>query len=212
MSYTEIVAERGNFRASIVVDENPHEPEFFAGDPIFDLSDDGALRYGGQTDDYPAKVHPAVAAVQDAIQSKVIADRYSYCGEWDHETFERYVRIFHGGSVEWISGGYREGTRYAAVALPEFRKAHGCSDAHLNDPAEHTEWSAYIEGDVYGVVIEERVHTFTEVTRADGGLVRHEDSDDWDEVQAVWGYYGTEYAEESARLELDNFASPEVAA
>ena len=50
MTYSETIEERGNYRARIINDEDAEVPEFFAGDPIFDLRD-GALCYGGRAAD-----------------------------------------------------------------------------------------------------------------------------------------------------------------
>lgn len=64
------------------------------------------------------------------------------------------------------------------------------------DPAaylkgEAAEYEAWADGDVYGYVIEEKVTW----TRMDSG----ETMTTWEHVDSCWGFYGYEYAKETAR-------------
>ena len=202
MTYAETIKERGNYRARIINDEDAEAPEFFAGDPIFDLRD-GALRYGGHTAD-DTGVHYTVERVGQVLREKVIPAPWAWRGDWDRETFERYISIFHGGTVEWVDDD-RE-TRYVAVALPEYRRSHGCTGDYLTREPESAEWVACVEGDVWGVVVEERVIKSTEVHAMDGCLICESEEEGWEEVDSCWGYYGREYAIESAEEMLGHYA------
>lgn len=211
MSYddAEVMATRGNYRAVIVRDDYPDKPEFFAGDPILD--DTGTVVYGGEEEkrDRAGKyvglgLHWSVEAVRYAYEHKMVESRWAY-PEWDVRTFERYVRIFHGGTVKWINDGQRGGSTYCALALPEYRKTWGSEDESvLHDEAHTEEWEAFIEGDVFAVVIQ----------RLEDGACGHTDCDEhqsWVEVESVWGHYGEKYAGEAALEQLGYYA-PEVAA
>jgi hypothetical protein len=61
------------------------------------------------------------------------------------------------------------------------------------------EWEAWADGDVYYVVIEQRVGTRTIVTDLETGDVIEDDTDeDWHEFDRLHGLIGWEYAEERA--------------
>lgn len=184
----ERVTDHGAFRAVIERDEDPRAPEFDTGDPIID-TEDGTVVYGGETEAGESKT---VGRVLDAFEL-TRPNSYSWRGEWDTDTFERYVRIFHGGTVRWINGGSRgEEGRYAALALPEYRRSHGVPDEHLNDPADVSEWRAYVEGDVYGIRVEQ------------ASFDTEGDVESWTELEdtAVWGYYGEDVAKDEAESAL----------
>ncbi len=77
--------------------------------------------------------------------------------------------------------------------------------------SEITELDQYLTDDVYGYVIEEKVRKHHTVTDLSTGVVREYDTEDWDQVDALWGLYGREYAEGEAKAELAMFASQETA-
>lgn len=181
----ERVTDHGVFRAVIERDEYPHAPYFFAGDPILDTHESGVVVYGGEVE----------AGTSNPVDRIAEAGHYFGGGSDGWGLWERYVRAFHGGTVRWINGGSRgEEGRYAALALPEYRKLHGCPDEHLHDPADVSEWTAYIEGDVYGIRVEQACSFDDE-----------DNADDWTEVPEtdVWGFYGEAYAMQEAADSLE---------
>jgi hypothetical protein len=66
---------------------------------------------------------------------------------------------------------------------------------------EHTEWRAWADGDMYGVVVENR-HTGTTVWD-DGGI---DEVEQWRQVDSLWGLYGHDYAADTARELLTDHA------
>lgn len=176
--------ELGDLRAVIERDVYAEAPDSDRGDPILD--DDGTQRYGAPVPD------DVVAAF-----AKTLGSRY-YGREWEHDTFERYVRIFHGGTVSWINGGSRgEEGRYAVLALPELRRELGVPEEHVNDKPDATEWTAYVEGDVYSIRVERKVRWVEEGS----------DLEDDPRTMTTWetvedtecgGLYGDEHAAQAA--------------
>lgn len=76
------------------------------------------------------------------------------------------------------------------------------SDAARLVDSEVVELDEYLTGQVYGVIIESRVSTKTTVTDHTGTLLRTTEDEDWDEVDAIWGLYGDDYAREEAKSML----------
>lgn len=177
----------GVFRARIDLDDYPEPPEGFSADPVIDR-EDGRLVYGGETPE-GGKEAAVVARVREAFELTT-GGRY-HNPTWTETTWERYVAAFHGGTVTWLHDSHRGGRAYAAVALPEYRRLHGCADRLLNDPATGGEWRAFIDGDVYVVTIE-RASSWL-----DGEPIG------WAELDGpVGGYYGERWAKEEAAENL----------
>lgn len=188
-NYRKGTLQDGDLRAVILLDEYPDAPYFDGGDPIFD--ERGEQVYGARG--------PLVDRVGEAY-AKTLTSRY-YGREWEQETFERYVRIFHDGSVSWVrSSTYQGGDDYAVVALPALRREMGCSDELVNREPEAGEWQAYLDGEVFGVCVERRVNVETVIRSVGGEVIREVVHEDWESVEdsGVWGHYGDEYAVESA--------------
>lgn len=189
--YTEHTLTRetphGVFRARVSLDEYPEPPEDYSGDPIID-TEGGRLVYGGARPSGEG-VDPTVARVLEAFEL-TRPGRYAWCGEWDVETWERYVRAFHGGTVAWITDYHTGGRAYVAVALPAFRRAHGWTD--LLRPPATDEWRAFVDGEVYVVTIE-KACAFDD----DGEPI------EWTELDGpVGGCYGERWAKEEAAEQL----------
>ena len=199
MSYEEVIETQGNLRVKLVLDECPSEPENDGGCPVIRLDTDS-------TD--PARIeHTGYGKFYDAGFDPVETLRYlNHRFYWREaiEVFERYVRIFHEGSVaEFNLGTWRE-NGYIAFTTRTLARAWGIPDDQPVPQAELTEWQAYVEGDVYGWVIERRVVQHTTVKTVEGVTLREVEYEDWDEVDSCWGYYGTDYAEETAREVLQS--------
>lgn len=110
----------------------------------------------------------------------------------DPQVFERYLRLAHGTTaIEQISernlivitfdtAGYRE---HVGISGP------------ANLRGEYTDWRAWLDGDVYGVVIE-----------------HHTAASCWIHHDALYGLYGWPYAEAQARELLTEAAATTPAA
>lgn len=108
--------------------------------------------------------------------------------------FERYVRLL-GGVSEYDTP--HDGPGAVWYVLPEYMEAVGFKAEEITPEkmrealeAERKEYRAWAEGDVYGYVLE-RID-------ADGDVV--------EELEAVWGFIGHEYAEEEARSVFEHQA------
>jgi hypothetical protein len=106
--------------------------------------------------------------------------------------FTRWARIFHGAVVEYHTP--QEGANSIWYLLPE-------QFSEVPDPAaavraEIQEYQNWVDGEVYGYVIEKSV----DWVRKDNP---EESRATWEEEESCWGYVGYDYAKESA---LEEFA------
>lgn len=199
MTYEEVIEERGAFRVKIVADEYPQEPEFEAGCPVLYVP----FRY------YDGRVHFQGYGKDLIDGERALSYLVGQLGRWEGiEAFERWVRIFHGGDV--TSFDSREGTHIAYTSLAHYEE-WGLDPESEHAKADISEWQAYVEGDVWGVVVEEMVTTRT-IRRDSMGRFMSDTTDvDWDEIESVWGYYGHEYAVEEAKREIEDYATTKSA-
>lgn len=103
--------------------------------------------------------------------------------------FARWARIFHGATAveQWPHGGARS----LWYVMPG-KLAETTVSAEKIIEEEVEEYRKWVNGEVYGYVIEKSVGW----QRSDGGvgvLVT------WEGVESCWGHIGREYAEEAAR-------------
>lgn len=113
---------------------------------------------------------------------------------WTPETVDRYLRIFHGAAVRVIpTRRYRNDEPIVVLDTPAWREHVGIEGgpdkSHLDgDISELTNW---LDGDVfgigYGVYVERVIDT--------GGSL---DIEDYEITIECWGFYGEDYAIESA--------------
>jgi hypothetical protein len=128
----------------------------------------------------------------------------------DLDLIARYLRMFHGATtVERIEVNFYDA--YLMFDTPEWRKHVGLDKGQpVSVAGEASEWRAWLEDDVYGIVTERRVQTETTVRDTETGeLIREDITPDWDETDAVWGFYGRKYAEQAARDTLKGELTPE---
>jgi hypothetical protein len=137
----------------------------------------------------------------DALDLERLAEAWERWGDRDKVT--RWLRMFQGvTTVETID---TDGDVIVILDTPDYRRdCVGPSDDDLPEnllAGDVEAWRAWLEGDVYGIITERRVTTHTTVTdAATGEVVREDDDDDvWEEYEAVWGFYGREYAEQEAQ-------------
>lgn len=193
--YTEIVETRGDYRARIISEDGPSEPYNDGGSPIL------RLRWDRNWDDtwYAEQITGITSHVVDS-QIALAAGRWGS----DTDTFERYLRIFHGTSaVEWYDSRSDGGDYvYVTFDTAAWREDVGAPE----NSVEMSEWRSYVEGDVWCHVVEKRtvwVKAPSDVNDPDA-----ETMTTWEEVEdtAVWGFYGHEWAEQAAREALNDVA------
>jgi hypothetical protein len=106
------------------------------------------------------------------------------------EVFTRYARIFHGATT-LVSDPYHGPMSVWYLTREVADGPNGTPDPAAYLKAQADEYQTYAEGDTYGYVIEREV-TWTR----DGG---DDTMTTWETIDSCWGFYGREYAEESAR-------------
>lgn len=114
------------------------------------------------------------------------------------DLFERYLRIVHAV------------TEIVTIDTPDLLiwifdtadyRAHVGHTGPIDLSGEHTEWLAWAQGDVFGVIVEQR-HAGTTVW--DDGRV--DDFVQWRHADSLWGLYGHDYAVVTARELLGDAA------
>ena len=213
MSYTEVVdtvetPDGLTFRALTIVDEDPQEPEFEGGCPIVQI--DAARHYGyhvemtgyGESSEYDDGLGQGSRRVDASDIISYFVDQLGGKRE-AIDAFERYLHIYHDGNL--VEYGPNQGTDYTYVAYVTRTLWESWGNKGEVGKADMDEYRAWLEGDVYGVVVESKPTVEVEaepdirVWRGYGEI----DRDGWTEMEdPVWGYYGQEYAEESAREQL----------
>jgi hypothetical protein len=186
MTDDDVVATRGeDLRVRLELDNTPEPPYDEGSAPILRL--DGRNHVDQVTETTNYLVHPRIM---------VAAQTWNF----DDNLFIRYLRAFHGVTrTEYYASGR---DRYFSFDPADWRERVGCPDPAEHpdvNPADMSEWEAYVEGDVYGWVVERRVTW----RREDDPTVTR---DEWVEVESCWGFYGREYAEEAAREALEETA------
>lgn len=170
----------GRYRAVLEDDTWACEPENDGAAPF--------LRFGG---DYYGRgdaiaMNRAAEGMDHAFN--VLGDR-APSGRHQRETFERYLRIFHGTiKVQWYNAGISNEYGYVAFDTAAWREEMGCDPARLAEEDYLEEYRAWVQGDVYGVVVEER----TPGACGHDGCQEHEEwvhADDTGDYQ-IWGLYG----------------------
>lgn len=205
MTYESIIETRDGFRVKIVNDDDTQPPYNDGGSPLLRIT---SLTHAEQITEITSFELPASIPAAFAV--------------FEDDVFERYLRIFHGTtSIVWWDQGQHNAHRYVTFDTADWRKAMGIEQV----PGDHSlanldEWRWYCEGEVFGVVVEKAVDrpvTVEDLLAARDDLIEPsfravwdratkaiQDDDDtvWEEVDAVWGYYGHTYATEVARERL----------
>lgn len=209
MSYTvETITldEYPHFRARIVTDEYPDAPYDDGSSPIVRVA------YSRRHDGWEAE------QVDSGTSHRIDSGIEDAAAKWgdDVDKFERYLRIFHGTTaIKWFdSGDFSCVTFDTAV----WREEMGLTEAHLaahpevrDGLANMDEYRAYIEGDVYGIVIEKLVQWVK--LAGDQPIFQNDDGSDgireeWEDVDSFFGFYGDVdgYVTETAREMLKDAA------
>jgi hypothetical protein len=175
----EVIDTRGRYRVVLRVDEHAEAPYDEGSSPI--------LRVEYTSRGWRAELVDKTGGYAPEHIDAIVAAASRFGGDTD--LFERYLRMFHGTrDIVWYQS--REGASYVTFDTPDWRAHLGIAD-DAADVVSLEEWRAYVEGDVYGWVVEERA-----TWHRDGSDDTHET---WEHVESCWGFYGREYAEEAAR-------------
>lgn len=127
---------------------------------------------------------------------------------------ERWLKAFHGATVveTWHSGS----AWYVAADTAKWREAMGVTPEQIRKEAERgslmAEYKSWVEGEVYGYVIERRAIAYTQVIEPFGGhVIGSRRQEEWVEVEdggdpsSVYGLYGYEYAVRMAEDDFDTY-------
>jgi hypothetical protein len=167
---TDVVTDQRlpGWRARLIVDDDAGEPWGDALAPALLIGRAGSVRV-------------AAEVYQDRHASEI---RQAWQHFADHAHFERYLRLFHGttGVATAASGD----TTVLTFDTRGYR-AHVGITGTTDLTGERDEWQAWLDGDVYGVLVE-RTDAFHRVHCG------HEQAVGWVEVDACWGFYGRRYA------------------
>lgn len=109
----------------------------------------------------------------------------------DRDTFGRYLRMFHG--VTTIVVATNGQTDVLTFDTADFRRHVGITATPADLTGERDEWQAWLDGEVYGVIVER--HRSGTTSWDDGTATATER---WQEVESMWGLYGHTYALEEA--------------
>lgn len=190
----EILEVRGNFRVRLETDENSEKPYNEGSTPIIEFS-------------YRTILDPTfldnTGAYISASEKNHIREAASHF-RTEPDLFERYLRIFHGvTTVKWYES---QDSKYVTFDTADWRKHHGITDEAIKPVIDQDylnsvnldEWQAYVEGDVYGYILEERnTWTRTSPLNASNGTTP-DTMETWEEIESTWGFYGYDYAKEAA--------------
>lgn len=197
-------SEDGRYRVRIVRDNDfPSEPYNDGGSPILRLHPSS---WSGEWD------AEQITSITSHVIDSAIEKAAAHFGR-EPDRFERYMRIFHGTTdVKWWDSRGNGGGDYVYVTFDtaDWRTEVGLTDEWIAQHADHftkngianmDEWRSYVEGDTYGIVVEELVTWHADAMR--GRLDLPITKTVWEHVDSVWGFYGlSEYVKNEAKQML----------
>lgn len=183
----EVIATIGDYRAVIIRDDYANRPDACGTGAVIRLDARYPWRFTveyadcGLEDSHTSAAgeyvgHVAAERVADAFASR-LATAAQYTDEW-REAAELIARRMGFNVHEFSSTVHQSGDTFLMLSPHDAREAA-------------SEWQAWLDGEVYAAAVEYREDS---------------DSDTWHESVAVWGHYGEEYAAESAREMLAEYA------
>lgn len=210
MEDLDIIEERDGYRVRIQLDTDAERPYDEGACPIL------------QVIMQPYEGYRATAFNDAARPFELTFERFSTAhsrkGPWKvTETFERYLRIFHGTkNFATYHLGYSREYGYIAFDTKAWLEEIGVTEENPDiEPVDRAEpcldeIRAWAEGDVYGWIVEKEVFwtkTFHDANGEplnEGGDVEDDESgSDWIETESCWGFYGRDYAEQAAKEALE---------
>lgn len=204
MTDLDIVKENDNYRARLEYDESGEKPYDEGATPILNREFRG---YARRWEAVNEQANEYVDTINDAYT------RFDY----DEDVLARFLRIFYGSySVLWDSS---QENAYLAFDTAAWRETHGLTDEYIakvgpdvldrQTLAEGSlnEIMAWANGEVFGFIVERKVKAVT--TRTDyatGEPLPSVEFEEWDEVDACWGFFGRESAVEAAIESFDHYS------
>ena len=182
--------------AVIERDEEPHAPDGDALAPAFYVEYRGGYRVSKAGDTFQDDESEALA--ERWVEAR---DHFRHAAGYRHdglsiglivrseEVLERWLRIFYQESYALVE---RQDATVLLLDTQGFRSHVGIeADAPSDLSGESKEWEAYLDGEVYGV----GYAVNTERVLDDGEEI---DLDDFEVTIECWGFYGEDYAKETA--------------
>lgn len=177
---SEVLKQQDGYRVRLELDESPEQPYDDGQSPILLMT----YRNGWHAE----HVDPGTHRPRDCDAD--IQRAAEHFGS-DFDRLEYYLRAFHGVTkVEQFDT--RDNDHYFSYDDKAWRDKVGAPEGS----ASLEEWQAYVEGDVYGYVIEKRVNWTADADEFD-------DRESWESVESCWGFYGEKYATEEATEAFD---------
>ena len=190
-----VTTPHGTFRACVRQDECPDAPDYEVAYPVFRVT--SSRYYSGPGLDSKPELGED-SAKHDGLPYDLgyAVDHFARTvgGRDTLDVTDRWLRIFHGGSLKVLSSTMHQGgDDFVTYDTRAMRAYWGLAGVLLetSDP-EADEWQSYLDGDVYSVGIERQV------------LDDPSDEPTWEPVEdgPVYGYYGTAWAMQAAEDEL----------
>lgn len=132
----------------------------------------------------------------------------------DRSMTHRYLRTYWGVKAVTVLTSSVDRYAWAIVMVTDRWLEHvGVEVEDAEENVRDAEVQAYLDGDVYGVRVFRTPLGVDAVELSDAvgeGLSDHEfmdEVDTWEEISAVWGYYGEKYAKECALSECEGYAT-----
>lgn len=202
MSHSETLAESGNRRVRLVIDEDCQDPRKDA-----DVTCGAVTVPGSRYVDVP-EAGPLADAWARLMRDYGGHHRGRYSLSEGVEIFERYVRAVHHGVAVFDTP--TDGADVAWYVTPDMMRAAGFRPEEITPErmadvvnAERAEYRAWAEGDCWGWILEERAPW--QLVRFPGtDREEHTEGEDWTPVDSAWGYIGRDYAEQEARAQLED--------
>jgi hypothetical protein len=190
MSDENIIESNDNYRVRIGIDSSPEQPYDDGGWPIMRM-DTGSYGTNVTHIDSGGRSH-----VMDSNVESAISQWGSPSSPYWHFV-EKYLRAFHGVTkIQW----YRSNDYwYVAYDSADWREYVGFEGPMpeggwpYQDEKPLAEWEAYINGEVYYYVVEQRF-MWQQVDNPEVSLM-----ETWEQVDSCGGFYGYDYAVEAAR-------------
>jgi hypothetical protein len=196
MSSEDVLEERNGYRVRLEQDDSPEQPYDDGAWPVLRIS---VSRY------YPNPEHLNASGsrphdLDDTVENAVSHWQTTPSGR-NWKLFEKWLRAYLGVTrVEFFSSGDYWYVAYDSAAWRKWARVTAEQIAR-EDPL--ADWRAWVEGDVYGYVIEKRVTWRPVSCAADDDVTM----DTWEHVNSCWGFYGYDYAKEVALEEFEAWAS-----
>lgn len=182
-----------NVRVRLVWQTDPEHPDGDALPPVVRIPD-----YRGDAE-YVSDYRPA------DLDASRLGEAWRQLNDW--EKLERWLRMFYGATTVHQFGNNRDVT-LVMFDTPDWREHVGAEvkDGKVDLSGDRAEWQAWLDGDVYGVIVETRATASTVVRDSvTGEVIRESEDEVWEHEDASYGYYGTEHAELEARQQLADY-------